>query len=333
MNLLYEKMSEYLEAREKNDLTLSLYIDYPFCISNCTYCIYNSLSFDIEMAREYEKALLKRLSHFESLFNNYQVDTLYFGGGTPSLLSFDSLIKIKKLIPNYDKIKAIKTEVHPKDMDVERIEFYSKEMNFDIISLGVQSFDKNSCINQKRIFIDADNIARIVYELKKRNIWVNIDLVALFGGDAEDYWKVFEDDLSIACEFVLPDVITTVINYRTKLNYIDQLIRFRNILKTECDKTQYIPPKDVLLNIDYDSRKKYGKNDHWLGTSDYWQYFRTHCRYSCSGPKGGINKKQITIAIGGAGKHKVYSYNPDGTVIYSYYSFERKKFVDEVVKI
>lgn len=80
MNLLYEKMSEYLEAREKNDLTLSLYIDYPFCISNCTYCIYNSLSFDIEMAREYEKALLKRLSLFESLFNNYQVDTLYFGG-------------------------------------------------------------------------------------------------------------------------------------------------------------------------------------------------------------------------------------------------------------
>ena len=74
-------MSEYLEAREKNDLTLSLYIDYPFCISNCTYGIYNSLSFDIEMAREYEKALLKRLSLFESLFNNYQVDTLYFGGG------------------------------------------------------------------------------------------------------------------------------------------------------------------------------------------------------------------------------------------------------------
>lgn len=330
MNLLYEKIEEYLNKYDKNNAMLSLYIDTPFCRSNCTYCIYKSLEFNEAQLKEYEKVLVERLLSFDTLFDKYPVDTLYLGGGTPSLLSYGTLSKIKDAIPHYNKIKTIKTEAHPSDMNSERIDFYANEMNINVVSLGVQSFNHDSCLKQKRIFVSEDEVAQIVNKLKKKNIWVNIDLVALFGGDTENDWNIFENDIKIACETVVPDVITCVPNYRTKMDYIEQLVRFRQILRDECNKTKYCSPSDIMLSLEYSDRVKYGKNDHWIGTTEYWKYFRSNKRYSCSGPKSGINNNQITIAIGGAEKHKIYSYTPAGNIIYSHYSFEQKEFIDEI---
>lgn len=307
-----------------------LYIDFPFCRSNCVYCIYNSLPYAMlkEKRNEYVEAVFQQLEEYKSLLSKRKLDSIYFGGGTPSLWTLDELKIMKKLIPNYDAIDGIKFELHPSDLDEKKVEFYVEEMKANIVSLGIQSFNINSCRGQKRIHVNPDKVERLVSEFHKYGVMVNIDLVALFNGDEEKDWRIFEEDIRIACHKIYPDVITSIPNYRTKLNYLEQIPRFRNILRSECNEI-YFPLHEEMLSLNPEAINKYGKNDHWIATKEYWKYIRENYRYSSSSPDGKVNKDQITISVGGAEKHKVYSYNKQ-YIIHQAYNFETHCFEYEV---
>ncbi len=311
-----------------------LYIDMPFCRSKCEYCIYNSLplgKYELER-KEYTAAVLKQLSDCRELFEIRTPDSIYFGGGTPSLWTLDELMEIKDRIPNYEQIRSKKTEAHPSDLSNERIKFYGSEMQFDIVSLGVQSFDRESCLGQKRIWIGKERIKHIVEELHKQGIYVNIDLVALFNGDDEENWIIFDNDLDIACNYVKPDVITSIPNYKTSLIYIEQIPRFRSFLKKYVG-VNYYPLSEQMLSLKPEVIKTYGKNDHWIATKEYWYYQETHFRYSSSSPIHCVPNNQVTLAIGGADKHKVYGYISDDFVVYSGFEFEKNKFNFKIERI
>ena len=70
---------------------LGLYIHIPFCVKKCAYCDFLSWSGDKEQRVDYVRALEQEILSYKNFAEDYQVTTLYFGGGTPSVLEGELL--------------------------------------------------------------------------------------------------------------------------------------------------------------------------------------------------------------------------------------------------
>src|SRR5438105_15696139 len=84
---LYEKMSY-----------AGVYIHIPFCRSRCSYCDFATGMFESDAAERYVRALTKEISEWSEVSPSAEVDTIYFGGGTPSLLNLRQLETILSAI-------------------------------------------------------------------------------------------------------------------------------------------------------------------------------------------------------------------------------------------
>lgn len=120
---------------------LGVYIHVPFCKSKCPYCDFYSVPFSEDLIEKYVKTVCNELFRY-SLQTDKTVDTIYFGGGTPSLLSTKHISKILENIQKNFKISnpEITMEINPADCDIQ---YFSeiKNMGVNRISLGVQSFE------------------------------------------------------------------------------------------------------------------------------------------------------------------------------------------------
>lgn len=120
---------------------LGIYIHVPFCKSKCPYCDFYSVPCSENLMENYVKSVCKELSKY-SLQTDKMVDTIYFGGGTPSLLSTKHISKILETIQTKFTVSdpEITMEVNPADCNKKYFEEV-KNMGVNRISLGVQSFD------------------------------------------------------------------------------------------------------------------------------------------------------------------------------------------------
>lgn len=120
----------------------SLYIHIPFCLGKCSYCSFNSCSGMETLYSRYVKALKKEIVEHFFAGKNEQLDTLFFGGGTPTVLSSDQLVEIITCCREYLGIAQgaeISIEVNPKTADFMKL-LQLHEGGVNRISIGVQSF-------------------------------------------------------------------------------------------------------------------------------------------------------------------------------------------------
>lgn len=142
------------------------YIHIPFCEKKCNYCDFTSFKFTEDANLKYVSYLLKEIELYKKKYDLTQKqDTIYLGGGTPSLLSTEELKKILSNF-NYDKNTEITIEVNPKTVDKKKLEKY-RELGINRLSIGVQSFnDKflkilgriHNSSEAKKIFQDAKEV-------------------------------------------------------------------------------------------------------------------------------------------------------------------------------
>lgn len=92
--------------------TIGLYIHIPFCKSKCYYCDFNSYANKEKLIAEYIKAVKQELKEVKA--NNYNIKTIYIGGGTPSVIGEEYIEDIIKDI-NISKAEEITIEVNPRD--------------------------------------------------------------------------------------------------------------------------------------------------------------------------------------------------------------------------
>lgn len=159
---------------------LSLYIHIPWCVQKCPYCDFNSHTLKGEVPhQEYVQHLLNDLDADLIYVGSREVQTIFIGGGTPSLLSAESmadlLYGVKQRIAVHPDAE-ITMEANPGTVEAERFAGFQRA-GINRISIGVQSFGDDKLIRLGRIHgaEEAKNAARLAKQLGLRSF--NLDLM------------------------------------------------------------------------------------------------------------------------------------------------------------
>ena len=116
-------------------MTKNTYIHIPFCTKKCNYCTFTSVD-KLTLKNIYTDALLQEIKHY---YTGEKQNTIYIGGGTPSLLSINDFENIFELL-NFDKNTEITVEVNPESATKEYLRGL-RELGVNRLSIGIQSFD------------------------------------------------------------------------------------------------------------------------------------------------------------------------------------------------
>ncbi|QVK17413.1 radical SAM protein [Mycoplasmatota bacterium] len=127
--------------------SLGLYVHIPFCKSICSFCPYSKQLMDEEVSLQYKEALLKEIELVTlNQIEKKDVTSLYFGGGTPSLMIKHIEDIINKLKEHFNILGGIGLELHPEDIN-DYILTKLKKIGITMISIGFQSFDNELLAN------------------------------------------------------------------------------------------------------------------------------------------------------------------------------------------
>ncbi len=162
-------------------MTDAIYIHIPFCINRCQYCDFLSFKSTPQKRREYVEYLKKEIK----LYPKYEYDTVYFGGGTPSLLEPGEIKDILELLQVKDNAE-VTLEVNPKSVDFEKLKAF-RSAGINRLSIGVQSFDPHylKLIGRLHTATEAEEIYRDARKAGFDN--VSLDLMfSLPGQGIED---------------------------------------------------------------------------------------------------------------------------------------------------
>jgi len=176
-----------------------IYIHIPFCRSFCTYCGFYSEVAGEEMFRPYADAVRKEAeARADEIRDTVGTDTLYIGGGTPSVLPLSVLSAIVGAVRPFGPFSEFTVEVNPEDIVEKGPEYVSglMELGVNRISMGVQSFD--DCVlkwmNRRHDSARAAEAVRIIRSAGMDNL--SIDLIfgipSLQGQSeesADEVWK------------------------------------------------------------------------------------------------------------------------------------------------
>jgi len=123
---------------------LAAYIHIPFCVKKCAYCDFNSIPLKANsIGSSYINALIRDINrHDASCEKKYRVDTIYLGGGTPSVLSPADISKVLKTLGTAFSLKRgaeTTIEVNPGTVTYPKLKAYS-DIGINRLSIGAQSF-------------------------------------------------------------------------------------------------------------------------------------------------------------------------------------------------
>ncbi len=173
-----------------------LYVHIPFCKTKCPYCDFYSI-IDTSAIERFLTALKREIGMYKKSFS--QFDTIYFGGGTPSLIDKRTLGEIFTDLRaqfTFSPDTEITIEMNPDDVTTEKLENY-KKLGINRISLGVQSLDDKELAFLKRRH-SAEGSRKAISLIRKEGFKnFGIDLMNCLPGQTEKQWmNTLEEALS-----------------------------------------------------------------------------------------------------------------------------------------
>lgn len=117
-----------------------IYIHIPFCKKACNYCNFYFVT-SLAKKENYVQSLLREIELSKNYLQGETIETIYFGGGTPSLLSEKDLAQIFGQIAKFHRLdlKEVTLEANPDDLNSEKLNVL-KSTPVNRLSIGVQSF-------------------------------------------------------------------------------------------------------------------------------------------------------------------------------------------------
>jgi oxygen-independent coproporphyrinogen III oxidase len=168
-----------------------IYIHIPFCRSRCSYCDFSTGLYESALAERYVASVISEITSWQEVDQPRPVDTIYFGGGTPSLLSpaqlealLDAVRKRFEILPNAE----VTMEMNPGTVTPEALSAF-RELGINRGSFGAQTFDDRELARLGRSHTVADT--RQTFSLLREAGFDNVsfDLIAGLPGQTLDEWK------------------------------------------------------------------------------------------------------------------------------------------------
>ena len=135
-----------------------IYVHIPYCLHKCGYCDFNSHPENLKETKIYVSTLLKEIHYYSSKLTQTNISTVFFGGGTPTLLPHSFLNRIMKTLKeNFNLLPdcEISIEANPATLQKETLEQIFSS-GFNRISIGVQSFDSEELKVLERVHSKKD---------------------------------------------------------------------------------------------------------------------------------------------------------------------------------
>jgi len=169
---------------------LALYVHWPFCVSKCPYCDFNSHVRETIGQQEWREALLADLAHEARLLPDRRLTSIFFGGGTPSLMeaaTVGAVITAATSHWNPAENIEITLEANPNSVESERFADLAAA-GVNRLSLGLQSFDDTALQFLGRAHSSREGFKAL--EIAQKNFRrVSFDLIYALPGDTEDKWS------------------------------------------------------------------------------------------------------------------------------------------------
>jgi oxygen-independent coproporphyrinogen-3 oxidase len=187
---------------------LSIYIHIPFCVRKCLYCDFLSFPADdaaMENTDSYVSLLLREIKEHSLLYKDHRVISVFFGGGTPSILREGQIAALMGQIKscyNMDEAAEITIEMNPGTVTAGKLEEYITS-GINRVSIGLQSADDGELrrigrIHDYKTFLETYHMAR---EAGFTNI--NVDVMAALPGQSEiSYSRTLERVTALAPEHI-----------------------------------------------------------------------------------------------------------------------------------
>ncbi len=257
-----------------------IYIHIPFCKQACYYCDFH-FSVSIKKKSELVNALCKELALRKNEING-PIETIYFGGGTPSLLTISELqLLIEEVYKNFEVIEnpEITLEANPDDLMSVRAQSRTifenyKAIGINRLSIGIQSFFEEDLQWMNRAH-NAEEAVNCIKEAKKHFDNISIDLIYGIPGMSNEKWQ---KNMDTAISFGIPHISSYALTVEPK-TALHKFIKQGKISPVEdvVSKGHYLQlletmKKEGFVNYEFSNFGKEGyfsKNNtaYWIGKS------------------------------------------------------------------
>ncbi len=222
--------------------TKNLYIHIPFCISKCHYCDFVSFTGKDEFIEPYFAALKKEIEFYAAKYNK-EIETIYIGGGTPSVVEYfyySDLFSFLKNLIFISKNAEITMEINPGTVNQEYLKNI-KNLGVNRLSIGIQSFDDEILSKINRIHSGKEAIETIKTAQKAGFENISIDLIyGLPEQDLINWQKTLKQALSLD--------ITHISTYGLKIEKNTEFSRCKpkNLPDDEMQNQMYLKTIEIL---------------------------------------------------------------------------------------
>ncbi len=180
---------------------LGIYVHIPFCKRKCNYCDFYSIKWDREVEERYIKSLVKEINSYNGM--EYIVDTIFFGGGTPTIIKHENIERIMHEIKNsfkVDKNSEITIEANPNTLTYENLSAY-KKAGVNRLSIGVQSLSNEILANIGRLHNSEEALLAIRRAKESGYENINVDIMFNIPGQTtkdieETVSKIIHEDVN-----------------------------------------------------------------------------------------------------------------------------------------
>mgnify|MGYP001407739348 FL=1 len=232
----------------------ALYIHIPFCKVKCVYCDFYSITKKEDEIPVFTECLLKEIDAYKDYANKWEFDTIFLGGGTPSLLPAKYLEKLLQKLDdtfNTSKVEEITLEANPGEASLDYLKDI-KSLGVNRISIGFQSFD--------------DNILKLLGRLHK----------------SDDCFKTFKDLRKAGFDNINADIIfnipsLTVENWTKDLNKLleldpEHISAYSLTVEPSTKLFNLVKNKEVLMPLEKTDIEQFLVTDNILSKHNYNHY-------------------------------------------------------------
>ena len=244
--------------------SISIYIHIPFCVKKCQYCDFLSAPADSRAQEVYLRALKQEIREQAARYREYEVQTVFIGGGTPTAVPCEKLCEVLKTVFTCYRVNPqaeISMEANPGTVTKEALLSYRKA-GINRISIGLQSTDDGELKLLGRIHTYRDFLQTYRWTQEAGFTNINLDIMsALPGQSVENYKKTLETVLSLKPQHI--SAYSLIVEEGTP---------FYEKYGQESEKLQATGEKQPDLPSEEEEREMYALTEKLLAVAGYHRY-------------------------------------------------------------